>query len=257
MKKLSIALAGILCMVLLGVSIWMYATQDKEGPVISFSLQDLTYTEGSDTKSLFQGVTAYDTKDGDVSNTLLIESIISLRDNTTAKVIYAAKDLDNHITKNSMIVNYIESQTSVQEDTIPVTEEVTNTAAPTVMVQEAVETIASGTEPIQEGNIKETVGDAALEVNEGTASEVIISDSPIITLTTKEVYITKGSEFDPFEYIASVTDDKDILDTIWRRIMIEGVYNRNKVGTYIIEYFVRDTDGNVSESVYLKLYVTE
>ncbi|MDF2544139.1 MAG: hypothetical protein K0S47_3857 [Herbinix sp.] len=308
MKKIGLSIAGIIAFVLLGVTIVIYATEDKEGPEITFTTSEFTYIEGSDTKELLQGVTATDAIDGNVSDTLIIESIIPLRDNTTAKVIYAAKDRENHITKSDLIVNYIVKEPNAIDnledaeegagETVEQPEPTEVTVTPT---PEVVEAAATATDPVlpsnQENNnssesIVDTTEEATVEnteeatventeeaveevtsdtpeanieepseeeqrTEEQGAEEVAQVEAPVITLTEQEVYLKKGQKFDPLQYIASIQDDKDSLEELYTRILIEGVYNRNKVGTYILEYYVKDSEMKQSESVYLKLYVRD
>lgn len=80
---------------------------DREAPVITVEELELEYEEGTDTKALLQGVTAYDGRDGDVTASVIVDSIISLDDGKTAKVIYAAKDRQNNIGTAFRIVSYI------------------------------------------------------------------------------------------------------------------------------------------------------
>ena len=69
---------GIVCAIdalLLAGCIYLYVNQDRTAPVISFSNEEIVYTDGMDEEELLSGVSAYDEQDGDVSYSLLVEKI--------------------------------------------------------------------------------------------------------------------------------------------------------------------------------------
>lgn len=80
---------------------------DKEPPVVTVEKLELAYEEGTGTAPLLQGVGAYDNRDGDVTASVIVDSIISLGDGNQAKVMYAAKDRRNNIGTGYRIVAYI------------------------------------------------------------------------------------------------------------------------------------------------------
>lgn len=88
--------------VLLGLSIFLSVKQDRTAPVISFVKSDLVYSEDMDESLLLEDVTASDDRDGDVSDSLLVEKIA-----VTAKgdviVTYAAMDSSNNVSKASRV----------------------------------------------------------------------------------------------------------------------------------------------------------
>jgi hypothetical protein len=268
MIKLLNTLTGILCLALLITILWVNITEDKYGPVITFANHNIIYTQGSDTNLLLEGVTAIDAKDGDVSDTLMVECIIPLRDKLTAKVYYAAKDQDNHITKASTIVNYIESQSAVSVSPIedePTNTSITQTNEPEVkqvldnstVVEEEVNQATEETDVTQDNDDSQETEDIQdLEATQDTQVAVNI-EVPVLELTVDQVTISKGGEFNPLIYVASITDNKDDAELLYRRVTIKSNYNKNKVGTYELMYNVRDLDMNKSEPVYMKLHVVE
>ncbi len=144
MKKENIAIiAGILgSIVLLAAIIVVYYTRDKDGPMISVGSTNVTYTEGQDKNVLLEGVSAYDKKDGDVTDSLIVESVIVVSDGKKAKIVYAAKDSSNNITKSSKIVNYIKNSGSSSVDK-PTQE---NTGSSSMTVSKATESTGTSTE---------------------------------------------------------------------------------------------------------------
>ena len=107
MKKGIVAGLIVLCVALGAGTAAVVVTDDRKGPEIELPADgDVTYEEGSDTASLLEGVTATDEKDGDVTDSLMIENIFPNDDHTSASVVYAAKDSHNNVSKATRRVNY-------------------------------------------------------------------------------------------------------------------------------------------------------
>lgn len=107
MKKGILAGLIVLCLALFAGTAAVMVTGDRKGPEIAVpSGADVTYEEGSDTALLLEGVTATDDRDGDVTDSVIIENIFPNDDRTGASVIYAAKDSHNNVTKVTRRVNY-------------------------------------------------------------------------------------------------------------------------------------------------------
>ena len=58
---------------------------------------------------------AVDAKDGDVSSSIVIENIYIMPDMTRAKVIFAARDHNNNVSKYSYMIAYEASQEEIEE----------------------------------------------------------------------------------------------------------------------------------------------
>ena len=107
MKKGIVAGLIVLCVALGAGTAAVVVTDDRKGPEIELPADgDVTYAEGSDTAPLLEGVTATDEKDGDVTDSLMIENIFPNDDHTSASVVYAAKDSHNNVSKATRRVNY-------------------------------------------------------------------------------------------------------------------------------------------------------
>ena len=107
MKKGIVAGLIVLCVALGAGTAAVVVTDDRKGPEIELPADgDVTYEEGSDTAPLLEGVTATDEKDGDVTDSLVIENIFPNDDHTSASVVYAAKDSHNNVSKATRRVNY-------------------------------------------------------------------------------------------------------------------------------------------------------
>jgi len=85
---------------LIGLAVYMYMQVDRTVPVISFEENDLIYSSYVETEKLLEGVTAYDSVDGDVTDSIVIEKV-SLTGDGEAIVTYAAMDKANNVAKES------------------------------------------------------------------------------------------------------------------------------------------------------------
>ncbi|MBQ6105275.1 MAG: hypothetical protein IJL03_04940 [Lachnospiraceae bacterium] len=73
--------------------------RDRRAPEIQFPDTETIYETGEDTAVLLEGVTARDRKDGDVTYSLMIESVVPRSDGESAIVSYVASDSSNNIAK--------------------------------------------------------------------------------------------------------------------------------------------------------------
>ena len=102
-KILMIAAAAALLILLITAVVILKG--DGTGPSITIP-SGIEYHNGMSDSELLNGVTAEDSKDGDVSDTLIVESVIILSSGDSVKITYAAKDKHNNITQKSIILPY-------------------------------------------------------------------------------------------------------------------------------------------------------
>ena len=230
MKKGIVAGLIVLCVALGAGTAAVVVTDDRKGPEIELPADgDVTYEEGSDTASLLEGVTATDEKDGDVTDSLVIENIFPNDDHTSASVVYAAKDSHNNVSKATRRVNY----KAAAEDT-----PAENESAPAAEEPQKNDT---------EGTKNET--DAQMEI------EALPAESPKLYLNTYEVTVEAGNNLDKTSYIKEMTDDADSQESLFNQIEIDGDGNTAVPGDYTLTYHVTDSDGNRSNAAVLTVHV--
>ena len=100
MEKKIVVILCALDAVLLAFSIFLFVSEDRTAPVISYSEEGPVYREGMDDAELLEGVTASDNVDGDVTDSLLIEKISGTGEGTVI-VTYVARDEANNVEKVS------------------------------------------------------------------------------------------------------------------------------------------------------------
>ena len=76
-----------------------YTNKDSLGPIISMDSGEIYLSVNDPDQQPLQGMTAMDTKDGDVTDLMLIESITGFIAENTRMVNYVAFDRDNHVSK--------------------------------------------------------------------------------------------------------------------------------------------------------------
>lgn len=119
------------CVIGAALSGYLYLHKDKQGPIIGMPGERITYHENQDQAVLLDGVTAHDKEDGDVSDTLMIEAIYPSANGQTAKVVYAAMDSSNNVTKEQRMVDYVplSMEGFVQDTEVEATEPQTDAPA--------------------------------------------------------------------------------------------------------------------------------
>ena len=189
-KILMIAAAAALLILLITAVVILKG--DGTGPSITIP-SGIEYHNGMSDSELLNGVTAEDSKDGDVSDTLIVESVIILSSGDSVKITYAAKDKHNNITQKSIILPY---KTPAEEPTK--SPEATKPADNKESSKEAGNETPHAQEETTTGYPEET-----------TPVQTESPDAPVLYLTKIEDWIKKGSQVNWIKYVSDITDDKD------------------------------------------------
>lgn len=95
-RHLTVILQLVLTAILVGAVMFRILSSDRKGPDITIPGEDIVLTESTTDAQLFEGITASDEIDGDVSDTLRLESVTKVSDNLVL-LVYAAKDKSNNV----------------------------------------------------------------------------------------------------------------------------------------------------------------
>lgn len=254
MKKVIISAMLVACAALLAVCILIYGKMDENAPTISVPDTQIMYTEGDPEDVLLEGVTAFDEEDGDVSDSLQVEAIRTLKGNRQAVVVYVAKDKSNNIATKNKTIDYVAKTEKIGVD------KAEETPAPT---EKAFESDAGSDEPEElqssENENPDTIDPAAEEAAAQAAAEAqfeeLPNSSPRLTLSATRVAVAAGASFTPLSYVKEITDDEDKREELFRRIQISGEYDLSTPGTYELVFYVLDSDQNQSNQAMLTLIV--
>lgn len=294
MRKIIVTILAVLSVILACVFYWLKGQGDYTPPVISFPDNEITFTEGENKENLLKGVTAIDETDGDVSNTLVVESVIPMRDELRATVIYYAKDKSNNVGKATRTVSYLTEETKewvevLEEDAAGGQEQdetnekedekeeenETDTGDVTPpgenggsQAPETEETPQQGQEnqgedpAPQAGESQSGDSDTEEPQSENPAlqteepqEEELPAGSPRVTLKTDQVEVARGSKHNFLDYVEEITDDKDDRSWLWHQIYITGLKDLNLDVPGTYELYYTVTDSDRNVSNRAKLTV--
>lgn len=220
----------------------MYLTSDRTAPVITVDESKVKpYSAEQGEEVLKSYAKAVDAKDGDVSSSIVIENIYVMPDMTRAKVIFAARDHNNNVSKYSYMIAYEASQEEIEAKEQLIQAETTTAAeAETTTAADSSKNTSKTTEA------EKTTAESEAETTAG---------GPKLVLSATEATVEAGNSFNVMKYISSITDDKDTEDTLSRRIIVNGTYSTSKSGTYTLDVYCTDSDLNESNHVAFTLNV--
>ncbi len=256
--KLVIFLA-VICIALSGLVIWTRVHADQEGPEITFGENEIVYRAGMDFSELLEGVSAEDDVEGDVTDSLAVESVYPV-DEETALAVYVAKDSKNNVTKVKKEIAYEAGQDEEASDQSE-SEEETDAEADT-SAEESISSEETGAEetdltPTPEVTPTQTAlseEDQAREEQEALA-EAMPAQSPRLYLTDYIIHVNRGEPVNKLDYVKEIQDNDDNISELWHYIRVEGNLDVNVAGTYELSYYVTDTNGNTSNVALLKVIV--
>ena len=105
MKKGLVGVVLMLCVCVGGVTVYQKLSADRVAPQIVFE-EDMTYHDGMTNEELLKGVKAEDAKDGDVSDSLVVEACSPDPAQGQAIVRYVARDARNNVARVNRVLSY-------------------------------------------------------------------------------------------------------------------------------------------------------
>lgn len=225
-KKGLFILLGLICIAVVGGSGALFITRDKTGPKIIVSEdREIAYGTDSDKTVLLDGVTAIDEKDGDVSDSLRVESVQNNEDGSL-EVTYSAVDDSNNVTKLTCKVETLNQKNSdedAQEETTEASEE---------NQEENQENTQQDEEDKEAQNQEEANQEEVDDSNSDTDAAIaaLPEGSPQLRLSTHQVDLQVGASFQYVDYIESISDDKDETNELYRKIYLTGEVNTSQAG---------------------------
>ena len=105
-RKIWLGFVVLMLLLFVGYRIFELIKTDSSGPVISGGEEAITISISDGEDVLLAGLRAYDQKDGDVTDSLIVEKLSNFYSDGTRIVTYAAFDSDNHISKMERKISY-------------------------------------------------------------------------------------------------------------------------------------------------------
>ncbi len=237
-------------------------TVDTTVPVISLEDDVLELSVNAKDKDFLDGVTAFDEKDGDLTDKIIVESVSKFVKPGICKVTYAVCDEDNHVATAVRKVKY----TDYESPRYALTESPCYSVYESVNIKNSLSVIdcfdgelsgnmiltskdyTTATEGVFSIDVTVTnsMGDTSVLTFPLTVENRSLS-APEIELSEYLVYLDKGEKIDLEEYIVSAVDyeERDILS----KVTVDTNLNVNKEGTYIVHYYAEDSRGERGHSI--------
>lgn len=248
---------------------------DTKAPEITFSGPlRISVTDGE--AALLQGASARDDRDGDVTDSLVVESITMPDPSQSARVVYAAFDASGNVTKAERELTYTDYVSPkfglsapllyLDGNTFDVLDRVQAEDVLDGDISRRVRATAMSNESIGNPGIHEVVFRVTNSL--GDTSEVVLpvevfaSDTyrANLTLTDYLVYLRAGSGFNPRDYLYEFTilDERYYLRGTFPgelELKISGTVDTNTPGVYPVSYVVSGELRNLEYAAYSKLIV--
>lgn len=284
-NKLSFLFAAF-SIILLVVCIVILAGKDRTAPVMSFSDTDVIYSADMDKQQLYEGVTAVDNRDGDITDKIVIEKIVQSVDGKSVSITYAVNDNANNFTKKVRIFDQLvvevvtevkvdekadveaaaAQQQAAEEQAKKDMEEKAKAEAEEQLKKEAEENAKKEAEEQLKKEAEEKAKKDAEEKAKKDAAEQSLeaipssdgakkSQPPILELAEKEVTTRVGVRPAWVNVIKTIKDDNDNYDTLYKNLTLDGTYTDNKAGDYDVTVRTVDSDGNKSAACKLTIHV--
>lgn len=258
-KPILIILSFLILIVLMaGYSIIFMLRNGSTPPVITCDKDTIEASINADDKELLKGVSAYDSEDGDVSSSLVVEKTSKFIEKGKCKITYAAFDSNNNVAKatrtliytdytspkfvlkqelrfpansNLNLLNYVSAQDCIDGD---ISDKVK-------MVSEQSLMNVPGTYTVR-FRVVNSMGETAYldaEVDIYDTGFVEERRSPRILLDNYVVYINAGDEFSSRSLIKGVqvgTTTMSIASYGMDEIFVRTNLDTNTPGTYTVTY---------------------
>ena len=295
MKKLRIL--SIIVFVAAAVSFGMYRNEqinskDNQAPKITMKKDSIKVSCDADQKKLLKGIKAKDSKDGDVTDSLIIESISNFTKNKTRTMTVVAFDSDNHATKATRKVKYKDYTSPEFSLTEPLrfpmnTQDIMGTlTCKHVLDGDLTGKIKMSSEYyVQADKAREypmmyraanSAGDVQkLPVTVEIYDPAKESQRPQIELSQYLIYTSAGTVINPWDYVQQITmggikyirDEDGVLrdpkpsqnqqrtSITSEEVQINNEADFNKAGVYEITYQMTDDSGKESVTGQVRLIV--
>lgn len=256
MRVLRIVVAVAFCAVCFVFAYIFYTdniSADKTYPTITVEETTLEVKPGVTDEELLKGVTAYDLKDGDISDKIIIESVSKFTEKGICIVTYAVCDNDHHVATatrkikykgykppvfymNSSLcfsVNKYVNISGIIGATDYIDGDISNNV---IITSENFESGITGTFSLT-AKVTNSKGDTvSLELP--LIVEQSSTSAPTIELSKYLIYSKKGKTPDFEKYIKAVTDTSG--EDIDLPVIIQTEFNPDEEGVYSVHYYATD-----------------
>lgn len=219
---------------------------DTTAPVITCDSQELSLSASATEEDLLQGVTASDDISGDVSDTLVVESLSSFTSEGSRIITYAAVDDSHNVGRAERTLVYTDYQEPVFHLTAPLSYAVGEKVSPLSAItaesvldgdlteqikysmESSVNNMVVGNYPItfrvMDSGGKTVYLETQVEIYEQSYKGIQVSISDYL------IYLNQGQYFDPAAYYLGADAEGEL--SIWSNV------NTQETGSYYVDYVV-------------------
>ncbi|MDY3766154.1 MAG: bacterial Ig-like domain-containing protein [Lachnospiraceae bacterium] len=270
---------GIVMLFLASVALWaavyVLTVRDKDQtpPQITGTTDEIQVSVGATDEELLAGLTAFDDRDGDITDKIRVGTHSKFIHKGSCEVQYYVFDSSYNVAQFSRRVTYTDYESPRFILSSPLIYEVDSTVSvmSRVSAKDDLDGDISGKIKIVSSNVneaKEGVYSADLEVtNEyGDVCELEVpvhivekgffdEEAPQIVLNSYLVYLKKGEELNPEQYLKKVVEPDESEGNL-DDVQIENGVDTSKEGIYEVTYTYESPNGKSTVS-YLIVAVTE
>ena len=234
--------------VFVGVKAYTRLAVDTTPPQISCDTDTIDISVSDPESALFQGITAKDNRDGDLTGSVMIKGMTGLITNDTAQVSYVVFDSSNNIATCQRTIRY----TDYEKPRFALSQPLIYPEGGPVMVLDKLSAADSAGEDISDNisivsqNIDiYTAGRYSLTAqvsnSQGDIESVVL---PVIITSAKKqlvelkeylVYLDQGASFNSGSYVSSVKDSAGAAYDL-SHLSVEGQVDTSVPGTYYVSY---------------------
>ncbi len=262
LQKITLVLFSVMLVAFIVFSIAERFRTDNTLPEISIETETLEISVKDKEEALLKGVTAFDAKDGDITDKILVESVSKFIKPGVCTVTYAVADGDRHVSKATRTVKYTDYTTP----------EFYMKRALVYGVDEALDIrSAVGAKDCIDGDISDKVTIVATDYVQNTAGVFTVSlqvsnsmgdtiyldvtvhvegnetMAPEIQLKKTLIYVKKGEKPVFEDYIGDVTINGVLVKNV--EVLISTNFDSDTPGTYNVHYYISTDEGYEGHSI--------
>lgn len=257
LRVVTLALTALTVVVFVIVFVASTIAKDRSIPEIKVPDSMLEVSVEAKEVDLLKDVTAFDKKDGDITDRLLVESISRFSETGYCKVTYAVCDYDNHVSTATRQIHYTDYKPpkfkvnrspvfSIYKEIdtnglVGATDCLDGDISQNVLIYSPDFKDGEEGEFTIQATVTNSKGDTA-EINLPMIVEKTPRNAPVINLDKYLVYLKKGSDSpDWLKYVRETVDSTGIDADL--SINVNPGVNMDKKGIYTVDYYGTDSNG--------------
>lgn len=237
---------------------------DTTIPVITIDSDTIEMSVNDKREKLLDGVTAFDAKDGDITDKVLIESVSKFIEPGVCTVTYAVADEDKHVTKHTRKViytDYTKPEFYMKRALVYGVDEALDIRA-AVGARDCIDgDISDRVAIVTTDYIRNTAGvfTVSLQVSNSMGDTIYLdvtvhvegneTMAPQIQLKKSLIYVKKGEKPNFEDYLGDVTVNGVLMKPENVELMISTNYDAEQEGTYNVHYYISTKEGYEGHSI--------